>query len=73
MDKTTLIILLSLALANLAWAFFNEIRIRRLHSKLVLSEEKNVDAKIVVETHSLSDAELDALLSKDLGGSKPPA
>jgi hypothetical protein len=36
-------------------------------SQLIQARQKNVDDEIVRKTHILSDAELDALLVKDLG------
>lgn len=57
--------------AFIAWVAIAEFRILKVKSKLVTAAEKNKDAAIQNKIHNLTDAELDALLTKDLERSKP--
>lgn len=74
MNNTEIILLLVLALANLAWAFYNHVRIQNLQSQLIVSEMETADDQAHNKNHSLSEPDIDAQLSKVLGpGTKPPA
>lgn len=56
-----------------AWSIFAEVRIQSLRSEMASLKQGKKDAEIDDRTKRLSDAELDALVSKDLGGTKPSA
>lgn len=58
--------------ALVGWIVLAELRIRKTKSQLAVSQEQNEDAKIDNKVHALSDAELDSVIARDLGGRKPP-
>ena len=64
---------LALGLGALAWAFYAEARIRNLTQKLVLADQKDKDAKIVSDVHSLSESALNDEVRQFLGPDKPSA
>lgn len=49
------------------WAIINEYRVRKEKEEFFKAEQEYADKKIEAETHGLSDIELDALLSNELG------
>lgn len=57
--------------AVVAYVILLQVKFRKSESKLNVSEEKNAENKIDREVHALSDDELDALVSKDIGPGKP--
>jgi hypothetical protein len=61
---------LGLALFIVGWITWMEIRFRNLQSQLLVSQEEVKDAEIEAKDRALSPAELDALLTKELGGSE---
>ncbi len=55
------------SLALIAYVTSLEWRLRNVQSKLIQSNQKNVDTKIEKDVHALPDNELDAALKKDMG------
>lgn len=53
--------------AVVLWVIALEVRLQRTQNKLNTSEQKERNEKIAENTRVLSDGELNALLSKDLG------
>lgn len=62
---------LAMAGAFLLYVVFAEFRVKKAKGKTQLAQEEVKDEKIEKRASVLSDPELDALLSKDLGRSKP--
>lgn len=50
-----------------AWVIALEFRLRKAQTQITVSKRKADDEEIAKKASSLSDAELDALLDKDLG------
>lgn len=58
----------TLALFSAMWVLSTEIRIRQVQSKLLVSEEKNVDFQIKQKTSNMLDPERESELVKNLRG-----
>lgn len=58
---------LVVALALIAWALYAEARIQILSDKLALVTLREKEDEADIKNRALSDADLDAELSKDLG------
>ena len=66
MTRVGIILILIEFIAFGSWLWLLEHRIRKLNSKLMLSELRAKDAEISNQVHSLGDADLDARLSEAL-------
>ena len=67
MDNIFSMVGLVLALGLIGWLIAIEFRLSNLRAELYRERSKTQDEQVIKKTHDLSNAELDALVSKSIG------